>query len=120
MLSANPAAIELLKQHPNKIDWVFLSKNSNHEAIEMLKANPTKFSWYYLCGNRNPEAIEMLRANPSKIDWNFISQNPNIFVYDYEKIAKRISMFHEELIAKALHPSRIAMWLENGMDYDDL
>jgi hypothetical protein len=49
-----------------------------------------------------------------------ISCNPNIFVYDYEKIAKRIWVFNEELIAKALHPKRIQYWIDNGMDIDDI
>ena len=86
----------------------------------MLKANPRKINWRQLCRNPNPEAIEMLKAHPENIEWNMISCNPNIFVYDYEKIAKRIWLFNEELIAKALHPKRIAKWLDHGMDYDDL
>jgi hypothetical protein len=68
----------------------------------------------------NSEAIEMLKANPTKIHWDMISSNPNIFVYDYEKIAKRLWVFNEELIARAWHPTRIAKWLDSGMDYDDL
>ena len=46
--------------------------------------------------------------------------NPNIFELDYEALKNRISIFKEELIAKALHPKRIEQWLENGIDIEDL
>jgi hypothetical protein len=38
-----PKAIELLKAHPNKIDWEGLSNNKN--AFELLLATPTKIEW---------------------------------------------------------------------------
>ena len=115
-MSENPEAIEILKQYPDRINWHILS--SNPAAIEMLKENPHKINWRML--SRNVEAIDMLKANPDKIDWRMISSNPNIFVYDYEKIAKRLWVFNEELIAKAWHPKRVSRWLKFGVDVDDL
>ena len=49
----NSNAIELLKQHPNKIDWISLSSNKN--------------------------AITLLENNYDKIDWKILSRNPSIF-----------------------------------------
>ena len=76
-LSANPNAIELLKENPQKINWEGLSANSSQYAIEMLKAYPKKIDWFYLSTNQNPYAIELLKANSEKIDWEGLSGNPN-------------------------------------------
>jgi len=102
-LSENLNAIELLKENPDKIDWDELSGNLN--AIELLKQNPDKIDWDELSGNLN--AIELLKENQNKINWYVFSLNPSIFIYDYEKIRKNFEELGEEIIAKALHPSRL-------------
>jgi hypothetical protein len=72
-LSANPNAIELLKENQHKINWKFLSSNPN--AIELLRENQDKINWKML--SENPNSIELLRANQDKIDWERLSINPN-------------------------------------------
>jgi hypothetical protein len=72
-LSANPNAVEFLKENPEKIDWSYLSLNPN--AIDFLKENPEKIDWSYL--SLNPNAIEILKENPEKIDWNELCLNSN-------------------------------------------
>ena len=72
-LSANPNAIDFLKEYPEKIDWSYLSLNPN--AIELLKENPEKIDWNELSLNSN--AIELLKENPEKINWIYLSQNEN-------------------------------------------
>ena len=47
----NPNAIELLKENPNKINWVHLSLNKN--AISLLNENKNKINWLWLSGNIN-------------------------------------------------------------------
>ena len=74
-LSANPNAIELLKKYQDKIDWEYLSKNTNPNAIDMLKTNLDEINWNFL--SANPSAIELLRGNPDKIVWSNLSVNPN-------------------------------------------
>ena len=74
-LSANPNAIELLKANQGKINWNRLSANPN--AIELLKANQGKINWQAL--SANPNAIELLKRYPKKIDWEYASMNPAIF-----------------------------------------
>jgi hypothetical protein len=85
-LSANPNAIELLKENPDKIDWSYLSLNPN--AIELLKENPDKIDWTEL--SLNPNAIELLKENPNKINWMYLSQNENaieLLTNNQDKIA---------------------------------
>ena len=106
----HPAAIELLKANPDKIDWEWLSSNKN--AIELLKENPEKINWDMLSININSEAIELLKDNQDKIDWDGFSLNSSIFIYDYEKIKKNFEELGEEIIAKALHPKRIFRLIE--------
>ena len=45
-LSANPNAIHLLEQNPEKIVWSNLS--TNPKAIHLLERFPEKIHWYYL------------------------------------------------------------------------
>ena len=136
ILSLNPNAIHLLEKNPDKIDWKWLSLNPN--AIHLLERNPDKIYWQQLSGNhnaihlleqypykidwqqlsRNSNAIHLLEKNPDKIDWHALSSNLNIFTYDYNTMKNK--KFTEELIHKMWHPSRIAAWLDAGLDLDDL
>ena len=43
-----------------------------------------------------------------------------IFELDYDAIEKRCSIYKEELIATALHPSRIEEYLKQGISIHDL
>jgi len=77
-LSINPYAVKILKnKYPDKIDWDFLSMNKNPEAIELLKQNPKKINWLWLSSNPCNEAIELLKQNPNKINWGILSRNTN-------------------------------------------
>jgi hypothetical protein len=57
--------------------------------------------------SNNPNAIEILKNNQHLIHWYSFSQNPSIFVYDYEEMKKTKEDLNEEVIAAALHPKRI-------------
>lgn len=43
-----------------------------------------------------------------------------IFARVKDEKRRRFKTFHEELIATALHPDRVAAWLEGGLDIDSL
>jgi hypothetical protein len=75
MLSANPCAIDLLKEKiereksmdkeeyknlkaNEKVNWLKLSMNP--EAIDILKKYPQDIVWCCLCDNKNPRAVEMI------------------------------------------------------------
>ena len=45
-----------------------------------------------------------------------LSSNPAIFVYDYMAMREANRDLKEELIRRAWHPSRVAKWLEAGLD----
>jgi hypothetical protein len=66
MLSSNPNAIDLLRQHVDKINWKQLAKNPN--AMEILEEN------YYQ---------QLIIGNTTKVLWETIwcilSSNPSIF-----------------------------------------
>lgn len=89
-LSENSEAIELLEENENRIDWYYLSSNTNPKVINLLKErikyekglsyseyknlNSNHIAWGRL--SENPIAIELLKANPSRISWIYLSQNP--------------------------------------------
>ena len=90
VLSANPAAIDMLKSKiekeskmnerqleklKDKIDWDMLSQNPNPEAIKILKANPDNINLDFL--SANPAAIDILQANVDDISWYELSANTN-------------------------------------------
>ena len=77
-LSKNPNALELLRQHPEKIHSDDLSQTSN--AIHVLADNMDKTKWNWL--SENPNAIHMLERNKEKINWRMFSRNPSIFTPD--------------------------------------
>jgi len=54
------------------------------------------------------------------LDYNNISVNSCIFEVDYDTISKRCSIFKEELLAFALHPSRISAYLAYGISIEEL
>ena len=88
--------------------WVDLSKNPN--AIDLLKEHPDKINWSNLSKNPNPTAMGILEQNQDKIDWKNLSKNPNIFeidTYHYTAIKERMDIFRQELLEIALHPNRI-------------
>jgi hypothetical protein len=102
-LSTNPNAISLLTANQDKIVWQMLSANPN--AIDLLTANQDKIYWRYLSNNEN--AIDLLKANQTKIDWHYLSKNLSIFTYDYTAMKENYKELKEEIIAAALHPTRI-------------
>lgn len=57
--------------------------------IHLLEQNQVKINWHYLSLNSN--AIHLLEQNPAKINWDMLSKNPSIFKYDYIAIKQRIT-----------------------------
>ena len=90
----NPAAVDILMENPDRIDWVYLTENEealqfyeeyndkisliwlsdNHKAIDILENNLDKISWYFLSSNK--AAIDILEQNFDKIEWCEFSKNP--------------------------------------------
>ena len=75
-------------------------------------------NWVWL--SSNPTAIPLLKQHPDKIVWYELFQNPSIFEYDYAAMKETHRDLKEELIQRAWNPSRIAAWLDAGVDLEDL
>lgn len=125
LLANNPNAIHILEQNLDKLDklsWYNLSKNPN--AISILEKNIDKIHWYSLSNNIN--GIKILEKYPEKIkcytflDYDKLSVNSCIFELNYECIQKKCSIYKEELLAIALHPSRIEAYLKQGIPIEEL
>jgi hypothetical protein len=91
-LVANPNAVHLLEENPDKVDWISLSAN--------------------------PNAGHMLEQNLDKVDWEVLSGNPCIFGYDYDAIKRTFyeSGIAEGIMADRFHPKNMAKWEEWGFD----
>ena len=81
-LSKNTAALKLLQEHlldcsngvtTNKIDYDFISMNTNPEILELLDTDSIETEWGYL--SMNPAAIPMLLERPGKINYYSLSMN---------------------------------------------
>lgn len=77
-----------------------------------------KVDWNLM--SKNPNAIHLLEKNPRRVNWTIISQNPSIFELDYSLMKERSSIYKQELIEKALHPSKIEKYLDMGIDIEEL
>jgi len=77
-LSENPGAIDLLKQHPEKINENRLCVNTNIKAIDLIE-KIKDINFKYLSVNAN--AIHILKKNPDKIDTFQLTTFRNITEY---------------------------------------
>jgi hypothetical protein len=142
----NPIAIDILKEHPEKIKWSSLSLNESKEAVELLRQNPDKIDWSLLCNyGKTKEQFKLIRENIDKIDWEVICRNSceeavklleehpdriqwwnslywqNVFetiaTYDYAGIRGYRHDLHQEFHAWAGHPIRmVTKWRDWGFD----
>jgi hypothetical protein len=64
--------------------------------------------------------MDMLRDNPDKINWYLLSKNSAIFELDYQKMKSNKREMNQAIIAEAWHPKRVANWIEQGIELDDL
>ncbi len=71
--NSNPRAIKLLKVHSDKIYWNWLSRN--HAAIEILKESPENVNYRQLQANSSIEAKYMLDEAKTIIDPVHIESN---------------------------------------------
>ena len=138
-LSRNPnkKACKLLLKNMEKINWWLFSLNSSEWSVKILEKYPHRiymnyfainpfgihllnFSYYaeiydFLSENPCEEAIQILQRNQNKIDWYRFSSNPEIFVYDYERMKKHFyGTYGKELVEKLYHPNNFHKF---GEDY---
>ena len=73
-MSANSAAIQILLDYPEYIDYAMLSANENPQAMHLLESNMSKADWAAL--SANPSAGTFLKEYPELIVWSKLSENP--------------------------------------------
>jgi hypothetical protein len=81
-----------------------------------FEQNLDKVEWDYLSENSN--AIPILEKNLNKVDWDLLSSNPNIFTYDYDAMKNAMYKeggFVEELMQNRFHPKHMEKW--NGWGF---
>lgn len=128
ILSKNPGALPILKNHVDKIDWKSLSLNP--QAIELLEDNIDKIEWQALCKNPmgisiiernldkldescwkalscNPGAIHLLEQYPEKISWKSLVNNPQASILIEKEIINNNPLIIRNIAMIARHPHNI-------------
>jgi hypothetical protein len=132
----NPYARTLLENHIKKepkfkIHYGCLSQNPSEWAVKLLEEecerNPEKnnIDWYMLVENPCPLAMDLLEKkylvrDPEIKSRNLygLSANPNIFVYDYQKMKEPKNQLHEDLIQTMFHPRNMERFDGWGFDIE--
>jgi len=124
-ISRNPLLMDIVsdmneEEYINKIDWFYLSLNTEKRAIDLLLRHPSKIDLEIIINNNSPYIIPYLLSNKNKIRWNILSTNPAIFELDYKKMKENFQNMEEEIIKEAYHPKRICKLIEAGIDIEEL
>ena len=95
-LSANPNAIDLLRERMN------FEKKLTEEEYKKL---PYQINWSALCTNSDPEAIKLLslEENYDKIDWLRLSDNPNAIKLLEKRVKYQLLLNGDELNGLSIH-----------------
>ena len=102
-----------LEKNIDKIDWYYLSYNSN--AISLFEKNIDKINWDVLSGNEN--AISILEKNISKINWSYLCCTGGVNELNYQWLKNRMDIIREDLMKAVYHPRRLEYYLEH-YEYD--
>jgi hypothetical protein len=126
-ISANPNAIDILKDNIDKINWFELSSNTNPRAIELLRERAiieknmsridyrrlrNKIDWFNL--SINPNAIDLLKENEDNIMWGYLSGNPNAI----DLLEKNKDEIEWSILSINTNPRAIEMLNENQKNID--
>lgn len=144
-LSANPHAIELLKDNYERINWKYLCRNPSNEAMRLISENINKIDWEQLSANPHPYAIKLLNESKEKIYWYHISSNSGaieiikeniekinlprlarnsnvcdiLLKYNYKTIKEHFyGTYGKELIEWLFHPRNANKWGRNCWNLD--
>lgn len=98
-LSANPNAVDFLKNYIQFICWENFSKLEN--AIYIIQANLDKVDWDSL--SFNCAALNILQQNQNKINWKNLSQNSGIYLDQTRFIVNRETENNKYIIMKQEH-----------------
>jgi hypothetical protein len=121
--SRNPNAISILEENPQFIEFFELLRNPN--AISLLEKNILHITLHQAEELvYNTKGIELFQKlfeigtiPQDDFDYlvaNRLQENKSLFDLDYQAMSKiRVRTIYDELISKALHPSRVEQWLNH-------
>jgi hypothetical protein len=128
-MNYSPEAMKLLEKNIHKITELDEIEKRHHRrvlsanccAVELLEKYPELIDWNALCKNINPRAIYLLYNNPDRINWEIFLRNHDFYLFecDYKELKKARKTLNVEIIRAAMHPRRVARYLEMGGDLDD-
>jgi hypothetical protein len=110
--------VGVIENNQNKIDWYYISLNTNPNVFKLIEKNKDKINWYLLATNPNLNIINFLEKNKNKVDWYCLCGNPGIFELDYKAMKINNEMMEEELIKEIMKPSRV--FKDPSYDYIEL
>lgn len=78
-LSENYSAIDILREHKNKINWFSFSYNQNPDAISLIEEYQSNANAqiYWSRINENYYAVDFLQRYPQHIRWEQLAENRN-------------------------------------------
>ena len=102
--------------------WSNLSGNTNPRAIQLLKNHVNKIDWKEL--SANPSAFDLLKSHPHEIRFDTIASNPHvcdlICVLDLGAMREQCRVFAEELARYVFRPERLLRLCDtHGLDLVD-
>ena len=86
-----PWTIDLMRRHPGKLNYNFLSKKE--WALPLLESNRDKINYYLI--STYPWAISIIENNLPAINWDLLSANPaavHLFEANASRITKSVSL----------------------------
>lgn len=121
-LSSNPAALDILLQYPDKINWNRFSANPSPGAIQYLIDHPDKIRWDWMFMNTSDLVVPLLREYIYRQKRGVVSLNEwcdlcryhaqdfrEMFpTLDYAKMRKRWAPLKEELETVVLSPDFVS------------
>ena len=96
--------VRVLRENFDKINWLFLSLNSNYDVIKFLEEHLEKINWSYLCINTSPHIIPIVKKYPQLIDWDCLSYNENAI----EFLTRKENIQYLNLNRFSLNPKSIS------------
>lgn len=112
----NPRAIALLQLYPERVDWPSLCRNSCDEAVDFLIAHKEKLDYRFLTWNTNPRALQLVRTEADPAKWNLTGLCHNTCPLALEMLAQQQHRIDWSVFCRAATTASQFVFLEANMD----
>lgn len=72
----NPEVLDILRHHPDRIDWSVLVMHPSPHAAVYILANIPPDHRKFLSQSGNPSILDYLQTHLEEVDWGLMSRNP--------------------------------------------